>query len=233
MVFQHIFKRVEKKYLLNREQYEAVVKKINKYMSVDKYGETTICNIYFDSDDDRLIRLSIDKPVYKEKLRLRSYGLVQKDSDTVFFEIKKKYKGTVYKRRISLPLKEAEEYIETGKFSDNANSQIAKEIDYMVKFWKIKPKIFLAYERTAWYSTEDANLRITFDTNIRSRYHDVSLRKGSEGTLIIPKDCYIMEVKIPNATPLWLSELLSENSIFSQSFSKYGTAFTNTILKGD
>ncbi|MBQ4568674.1 MAG: polyphosphate polymerase domain-containing protein [Ruminococcus sp.] len=219
--------------MLNADQYDAIINGIFKHMSIDKYGETTICNIYFDSSDNKLINLSIDKPIYKEKLRLRSYGEPKSEDDTVFFEIKKKYKGTVYKRRIPLSLKQARSYIETGEFPTDINSQIAKEIDYMVKFWDIRPKIFLAYERTAWRSTEDPGLRITFDKNIRYRYENVSFENGTNGTLVIPPNTYVMEIKIPNATPLWLSALLSNNNIFSHSFSKYGTAYINSVLKGD
>ena len=232
MAFQFIFKRVEKKYILNKSQYELVIDAIKEYMAIDKHGETAICNLYFDSSTDKLIQLSIEKPVYKEKLRLRSYGLPQSDDSTVFFEIKKKYKGIVYKRRISLSLKDAEDYIATGRFPKDINNQVAKEIDYMVKFHQLSPRVFLAYDRTAWFSKEDKNLRITFDKNIRSRYEDVNLRSTDKGTLLLPDDTYIMEIKIPGATPLWLSRLLSDSNIFSESFSKYGNVYKNTI-KGD
>ncbi len=233
MAFTYIFKRVEKKYILDSQQYSAVLEGIKEHMQIDKYGETTICNIYFDDEGDNLIQTSIDKPVYKEKLRLRSYGLPTGDDSTVFLEIKKKYKGTVYKRRISMTLKEAEEYIETGVLPCRIGGNIPKEIDYMVNFYGLSPRVFIAYDRTAYYSKEDKKLRITFDKNIRSRYSDVTFRRGDKGEMLLPEGTYIMEIKIPNATPLWLTRLLSENSVFSQSFSKYGRIYTNTFLKGE
>ena len=100
-----IFNRVEKKYLLNEEQYHNLIILINEYMDHDKFYKSTICNIYFDTDDYELVRTSIEKPIYKEKLRLRSYNVPSLD-DEVFFEIKKKYNSIVNKRRITLSLKD-------------------------------------------------------------------------------------------------------------------------------
>lgn len=233
MSFQYIFKRVEKKYLLSESQYQAVLAGIAEHMSPDKYGECTICNIYFDTQDSRLIQISIDKPVYKEKLRLRSYGLPKLPEDTVFLEIKKKYKGIVYKRRMAMTYKDAKEYINTGKLPDNIRGNIPREIDYMMHYWGLSPKLFLAYERTAYFCPDNPHLRITFDKNIRSRYDDISFEHGDKGEVLLPENTYIMEIKIPNAAPLWLAHLLSQNQIFSQSFSKYGTVYTNTFTKGE
>lgn len=213
--------------MLNQNKYEKILEGILPHMEVDKYGETTICNLYFDTEDSRLIQISIDKPVYKEKLRLRSYSVPKDKNHTVFLEIKKKFKKTVYKRRISMSLAQAESYIETGKFPKDIKGNIPKEIDYMISYWNIKPKVFLAYDRTAYYSRENPELRITFDRNIRSRYTDLSLLCGDYGEPLLDEGTYIMEIKIPNAAPLWLARLLSENGVFSQSFSKYG----NTYIK--
>ena len=132
MAFTYIFKRVEKKYMLTQEQYDYLVKAIEPYMHVDNYGETEIRNIYFDNRDDELIETSLAKPTYKEKLRLRSYGTPKADS-TVFFEIKKKYKGVVYKRRISMELQEAYDYIETGKLPEHLVGNIPVEIEMLVE----------------------------------------------------------------------------------------------------
>ncbi len=233
MTYQYIFKRIEKKYVLTQEQYQKILAGILPYMKEDKYKETTICNIYFDTDDSRLIQISIDKPIYKEKLRLRSYCVPQDKNHTVFFEIKKKFKKTVYKRRISMSLSEAEAYIETGVMPEKVKGNIPKEIDYMISCWKLKPKIFLAYDRTAYHSKENPDLRITFDRNIRSRYNDLSLLSGDYGEPLMSAGTYIMEIKIPNAAPLWLAHLLSENGIFSQSFSKYGNIYIKHILEGN
>lgn len=233
MGFQYVFKRVEKKYILNEEQYQNMLAGIAEYMCLDKYGESTICNIYFDTEDSRLIQISIDKPVYKEKLRLRSYGLPKSPEDTVFLEIKKKYKGTVYKRRMALTYADAKEYISTGNLPDKLRGNIPREIDYMMHYWDISPKLFLAYERTAYFCPDNPHLRITFDKNIRSRYENISFEHGDEGKKLLPDNTYVMEIKIPNAAPLWLAHLLSDNKIFSQSFSKYGTVYSNNISEGD
>lgn len=121
----NIFKRHELKYLITAEQREYIEKAICEYMMPDEYGESTICNIYYDTDNYRLIRRSIEKPMYKEKLRLRSYGK-SADDKTVFLELKKKYDGVVYKRRISLPCKDAVDFME-GKADLKEDTQIGRE----------------------------------------------------------------------------------------------------------
>jgi SPX domain protein involved in polyphosphate accumulation len=167
---------VEKKYLLTKEQYNQLLNRIEPFMLRDKYGLHTICNIYYDTDNYDLIRISSERPIYKEKLRLRSYG-IPSEEDTVFLEIKKKYKGTVYKRRISLRLKDAVNYLEHG-IKPCCDNQILHEIDYFIDYYKPSGKVFIAYDRTAFYGREDASIRITFDQNIRSRTYDLDLSKG-------------------------------------------------------
>lgn len=230
MAFTYIFKRVEKKYLLTKEQYEYLVKAIAPYMQIDQYGETCIRNIYFDNSDDELIETSLRKPAYKEKLRLRSYGTPERGT-TVFFEIKKKYRGIVYKRRVSMTLDEAYTYIETGRLPTHLEGNIPVEIDYMMNRYRLAPKAFISYKRVAYAGIDDPELRITFDRDITSRYDDVRLESESEGHKILPEDAYLMEIKIPGAMPLWLAHVLSEKNIFPHSFSKFGTAHIQQKIK--
>ena len=230
MAFTYIFKRVEKKYMLTKEQYESLIEAITPYMEIDKYGETEIRNIYFDNADDELIETSLKKPTYKEKLRLRSYGIPENDS-TVFFEIKKKYRGIVYKRRISMTLSEAYEYIESGKLPSHLEGNIPVEIDYMMHRYCLSPKAFISYRRVAWAGKDNPDLRITFDRDITSRYDDTRLESQSDGHKVLDKDTYLMEIKIPGAMPLWLAHALSERGIFSHSFSKFGTAHVQQKIK--
>ena len=230
MAYTYIFRRVEKKYMLNQEQYEYMLKAIAPYMSIDKFGDTEIRNIYFDNNDDELIETSLKKPVYKEKLRLRSYGAPGPDS-TVFFEIKKKHRGIVYKRRISMKLKEAYDYIESGDLPEHLVGNIPAEIDYMIKRYRLYPKAFISYKRTAYAGNNDPELRITFDRDIMSRYDDIRLESLAEGERVLPEKTYLMEIKIPGAMPLWLAHVLSEKSIFPHSFSKFGTAHIQNKLK--
>ncbi len=223
MAFTYIFKRVEKKYLLTREQYDYLVETIRPYMHVDSYGETEIRNIYFDNNDDELIETSLRKPAYKEKLRLRSYGTPNSDS-TVFFEIKKKYRGIVYKRRVSMKLSEAYRYINGGSLPEHLSGNIPAEIDYMVRRYRLAPKAFISYKRVAWTCDSDPDLRITFDRDITSRYGDTGLESDAAGHKVLDPDNVLMEIKIPGAMPLWLAHVLSEKNIFPHSFSKFGTA---------
>ena len=230
MAFTYIFKRVEKKYMLTREQYEYLINAISPYMAPDQYGETEIRNIYFDNADNELIETSLLKPTYKEKLRLRSYGVPKMDS-TVFFEIKKKYRGIVYKRRISMKLKEAYAYIDGGKLPESIEGNIPTEIDYMMNRYSLTPKAFISYKRVAWTCESDPDLRITFDRDITSRYDDTRLESTADGHKILPKDTVLMEIKIPGAMPLWLAHILSEKNIFPHSFSKIGTAHVQNQIK--
>lgn len=224
-----VFKRVEKKYLLSEDLYQKLFEKINNYITVDTYDFSTICNIYFDTDDYLLVNRSIEKPIYKEKVRLRSYGIPKKNSK-VFLEIKKKYKGVVGKRRVSAPLKEFYKYFDTGKYP-NVDTQIMNEIDYCFKFYNLKPKVFLAYDRYSYKGKDDSNFRITFDKNIRSRTDNLYLENGDNGMLLLDKNCYIMEVKTLGAYPLWFAQILSELNIYPTSFSKYGNVYKKQIFK--
>lgn len=223
------FQRVEKKYMITKEQYEAFTKTLLAYMHPDEYGKHTISNLYFDTPDDVLVRRSIEKPHYKEKLRLRSYGIPDQNSK-VFLEIKKKYDGIVYKRRIAMTLQEADAYIEKH-VKPEKQGQIFQEIDYFMNFYQgLAPKLYLAYDRIAWAGNEDDSLRITFDTNIRSRWEDLYLEHGDYGTKLLDEKLYLMEIKVPGAFPLWMSALLNALNIYPVSFSKYGSIYQKRIL---
>ena len=223
-----VFERVEKKYLLTREKYNLLLEAIEPYMSADSYGKHTIGNVYYDTETYELTSRSIEGPKYKEKFRIRSYG-IPKEQDKVFLEIKKKYKGVVYKRRVSMTLKEAEEYLEKG-IKPKMQGQILKEIDYFISFYKPVPKVYLAYDRVAYFGKQDKEVRITFDHNIRSRQENMSLSEGDYGPPLLDDYHYLMEVKVPGAMPLWLSRLLCELEIYPTSFSKYGNVYKQFIL---
>ncbi len=224
---QEVFKRVEKKYLLSSEQYNELKKLLKDEMILDQYGKHTICNTYFDTDTYQLIRTSIEKPVYKEKLRLRSYGIPTENSK-VFIELKKKYKGVVYKRRQEMTLRQANSYFSAG--IRPAQSQILREIDWFLAFYNPVPKVNIFYDRLAYYHKEEKDLRITFDTNILCRDYALDLRKGAWGSAILPENKYLMEIKIPGAIPIWLSKKLTELEIYHTSFSKYGNWYKNYYM---
>lgn len=199
-------------------------------MTEDNYGLHTICSIYFDTDDNRLIRNSIEKPLYKEKLRLRSYGVPTNDDFEVFLELKKKYKGIVYKRRQALTLSAAKGYIQNDLLP--ADSQIFREIDYFRSYYSAYPKIFIAYDRIAMAGNSDTNLRMTFDFRIRCRRNDLDLQVGDHGTELLSSGSVLMEIKIPGAMPIWLCSALSQLKLYPVSFSKYGQFYIKE-LKGE
>ncbi len=222
--FQETFKRYETKYILTEYQYKLLRQRLQGHMCVDSYGKSTISNIYFDTPDSLLIRTSLEKPVYKEKLRLRSYG-VPNYGDTTFIELKKKYDGIVYKRRESMELAQAENYL-YGLKPAPQSTQILREIDWFLHYYKnIIPAMYISYDRIAMYGMEDKNLRLTFDTNILWRTEDLHLQSGVWGTPLLKRCEYLMEIKIPSAMPLWFSHILDELRIYPVSFSKYGKAY--------
>lgn len=229
MTYQSVFKRYELKYLLTREQKQLLLNVIEPYMVLDQYGRTTIRNIYLDTDNYRLIRRSIERPVYKEKLRLRSYCQATPDSP-VFVELKKKYQEVVYKRRLSMSEKQAMDWI-NGRASIDTGSQIGAELDYFRQYYEtLHPTVFLSYEREAYYCRSGSDFRVTFDDTILCRQEALSLEEGVWGTPLLPDGYVLLELKTAGGIPLWMTRFLTQSHIYKTSFSKYGTAYTNLIL---
>lgn len=224
MAYQMTFKRYELKYLMDRQQKENILQSMEEHMKLDRYGRTTIRNIYFDTDTYRLIRRSLEKPAYKEKLRVRSYCQAE-GSDSVFVELKKKYKHVVYKRRLVCPEAEVMECFCNGKPLPD-DSQIGREIRYFWEYYQtLHPVVFLSYEREAYYALDGSNFRVTFDENILYRENDLSLGSAIYGTSILEEGQTLMEIKTSGGIPLWMSEALTGNHLYRTSFSKYGTAY--------
>lgn len=222
------FKRYELKYLLDRKQYEQIMCEMIRRVQPDRFAHSQIMNIYFDTPSHRIIRDSIEKPVYKEKLRLRSYGVPGEDSK-VFIELKKKYKSVVYKRRLETTEKEAMDYLIKGKELPE-NCQIGREIDYFMHVYKdLKPSVVISYARDSYKGIQDEELRITFDYNILWQNDDLTLLREPWGHSVIPENQVLMEIKTARGFPLWLSHLLTKNNAYKTSFSKYGAVYSQMI----
>ncbi len=226
--FKDVFERIETKFLLDDMQYTELMKRLENIAAIDSYGKTSILNIYFDTPDYKLIEKSLEKPVYKEKLRLRTYGIAN-DETNAFIEIKKKYKGVVYKRRISMPYAKAVDYLVNGKEIEK-RSQISDEIDYFLQFYKgIRPAMAISYDRIAMAGIHDPELRITFDTNIRWRTDKLSLTEGNVGKDILLPGQHLMELKIAGAMSVEMARILDELNIRQTSFSKYGRGYQDLM----
>ena len=229
MIYQTVFKRYELKYMMTVEQKKEILKAMKPHMEIDKHSRTTIRNLYFDTDTYLLIRRSIEKPKYKEKLRIRSYEKATPNS-VVFVELKKKYKSIVYKRRISLPYHEAMEWV-MRKQHCHKYTQISDEVDYFINYYdNLHPTVFLSYEREAFYDKDKTDFRVTFDDTILVRQTSLSLESEVFGTPILPEGMVLMEGKCSGSIPLWMTEVLSREKIYKTSFSKYGTAYKNLIF---
>lgn len=227
---QMIFQRYELKYLMSFRQRQAVLDAMAPYMVPDEYSHSSIRNLYLDTPDYRLIRRSLERPVYKEKLRVRSYGRAG-EQDPVFVELKKKYCSVVYKRRISIPQDQAQVCL-NGK-RPWPNSQIGRELAYTMDFYKdLRPAVFLSYERDAYHGILDPDFRVTFDTEIRYRQKELTLDSDTWGTYILDPGQVLMELKVAGGLPIWMAHVLSRQGIFKASFSKYGAAYQNILLTG-
>ncbi|THF75265.1 polyphosphate polymerase domain-containing protein [Cohnella fermenti] len=230
-----VFNRHENKYLMSHAQYEAFYQALLQYMEKDEYNKNefySISNLYFDTEHDTMIRTSLMKPKYKEKLRLRAYGVPNEDSK-VYLEIKKKVNGLVNKRRTALKLNEAYDFVRTKatpELKNYMNKQVLGEIDYILRMYEdLRPKLYLSYDRKALFDKASRDLRITFDTNIRCRRYDLKLEQGDYGEQLLEPGQWLMEVKAEKTVPLWLSKLLSEHGLYRTSFSKYGNEYKKMI----
>ncbi|MEE0023780.1 polyphosphate polymerase domain-containing protein [Ruminococcus sp.] len=228
------FARKELKFLLTAEQFQAIRSLLDRYMQPDPFcvdgKEYGIYNVYYDTPDDYMIRESLSKPYYKEKLRLRSYLSPAQPGDTVFLEIKKKIGGIVNKRRVTMTLEEAEAYMQHGIRPDFGGKyiqeQVMDEIDMLcARYAPLLPKEYISYQRAAFFGKDNPDFRLTFDRALTGRRSEVTLSQQSYGDLLIPEDCRLMEVKIAESMPMWLAEELAAFQIYKTSFSKYGRAY--------
>lgn len=231
-----VFNRYENKYFLSEALLDRVLMEVEQHMVPDKFNKDrntySISNIYFDTPDDYLIRTSLSKPKYKEKLRLRAYGVPDKD-DFAFLEMKRKFNGLVNKRRTKIQLQEGYRFVTGGgicNLREGMNPQVVREISCMVRrYGDLDPKVMIAYDRLAYFEKGNPDLRISFDTNIRSRRYNLRLEAGNHGALLIPNGIWLMEIKTASAAPLWLTSLLAREDIYKRSFSKYGYEYQNRM----
>ena len=225
-----VFERHEKKYLITSSQWNEVLQELEPYMQMDDYGKHLISNVYYDTKNWYLIRHSMSKPVYKEKIRLRSYG-VPIETERVYLEIKKKFDGVVYKRRTGMRLKDAERFLGHQLFLESTqNKQMIHEFESVLAFYPdLKPAMYISYERLAYFGKQDKSVRITFDQTILYRTSDLSLAAGSYGTPLLPRDHVLMEIKICGAMPVWLARILSEKQIYPAKFSKYANGYQDYL----
>ena len=225
-----VMRRYELKYIISKEQTEYLIEALKGHMMVDEYGKTSIASLYYDTPDYRLIRTSIEKPPFKEKIRLRSYGLVKNDEDKVFLELKRKYEGIVYKRRVVTTIPAVKAFF-NGEGEICADGQIAREISYFRDYYKnLVPACLIIYDRTA-YKEPHGNVRLTIDGNPRYRIEKLDLKTSMEGISLLKEGYNILEIKVLEAMPLWLVKILDEGKIRKGTFSKYGEAYKQQANK--
>lgn len=231
--FKDKFQRFETKYVISKETLVDLLTEFEMHLQEDEHAYSTIGNLYYDTPTYQMIRESLEKPYFKEKLRVRTYEAQPTEESQVFLEIKKKVRKIVYKRRISTDLLRAEQYL-AGESLVMEDSQIKDEIDWLCeRYGGVRPMMYIYYNRYSMKGIEDANVRITIDHDVTYRNHDLSLLEGRHGLPLLPDNHVIMEIKVPGAYPLWLSEILDRHQVYPKSFSKYGVAYKKvTDFKG-
>ena len=223
-----VMKRFELKYLLTAEQTEFLKERLKGHMELDQYGRTSIASLYYDTPSFRLIRTSMEKPAFKEKIRLRSYGLATEESP-VYLELKRKAYGIVYKRRVQSTIPKVEKFF-AGSGDICAGGQINREIVYFRDYYRdLSPACLIIYDREAYFEP-GGDLRLTIDHNPRYRLDELNLTTSMEGILLKDPGVTILEIKVQQAVPLWLSRILDEGCIRKNSFSKYGEAFRQKLM---
>ena len=224
------FARTELKYMLTKKQYEHLKEKAGERIVPALYSDSRVLSVYYDTEDQLLIRRSLEKPEYKEKLRIRVYDRINEDG-RVFVELKKKCDGIVYKRRTGASYEELKEKgFSTCAYEDE---QVGKEIRWFEgNYEDLKPKVLIGVHRLSYTGEEDPDLRITFDEDVTYRQDDLDLSKGAYGQPLLPEGIVLMEVKTDNAMPLWLARILSELGIYPNSFSKYGAVYEKCLAGG-
>ena len=224
-----VFERYEKKYLLNETQRLEIMESLGDRMQQDTYGLHTICSLYYDTEDFAIIRRCLEKPGYREKLRLRSYGIPTSES-VVYLEQKKKLGQITYKRRMPITLSEAEAYFNDSVLPTE-QGQIFREISWFASQRTLGAKLLVSYDRIALFGREDNNFRVTFDTGIRWRREELSLRLGDAGVPLLDSGACLMEVKTLDALPLWFARILTGFKLYPTSFSKYGTIYQEHLAR--
>lgn len=230
-----VFNRYENKYIVHEKILGELLDRLSEYMDADAYNKCgkayTITNLYYDTPNNHLIRTSLSKPKYKEKLRLRAYG-VPDAYGKVYLEIKKKVNGLTNKRRSAMILSEAYQFLETGVLPEKKqyqNRQVLSEVKYMLEMHELRPALYLAYDRIAYFGIGQRDLRISFDQKIRTRRYDLKLEPGDYGKPLLDNGQWLMEVKAAHSLPIWLCHLLSIYKIYPTSFSKYGVEYQQTL----
>ena len=220
-----IFSRNEKKYIISQEQSEKLKIRIAEFMKPDKYSTYWVQNLFYDTENWDMIHTSMDKPYYKEKMRLRCYGSIV-ETDRVFLELKKKYSGVVYKRRVPLTPTNVMA-MSIGENLRQSNSQISKELEYHIERTGVTEKFYLGYHRQAFAGITEGDLRLTIDSDIRYRLDNLDFAQLINRGTALDSNIFLLEIKTTSNIPLWLTKMLGELGIYSTPFSKYAACFTH------
>ncbi len=220
--------RRELKYLLPWEQYQEVVNYLTAYLTPDEHhdGSYTVTSLYFDTADYKAYRDKIDGQRYRRKLRMRIYGKETTSADApCFVEIKQRLNKTISKRRLLLPYETAtalETYENLLGDANPGDRAVLEEVIYLRDVFQLQPACVVSYQRLAFNGGPyEPDLRVTFDTKLKGRIHELSLSSPAENHYFAPPDWCIMEVKVNERVPYWLTKMIATYGISLRRISKY------------
>lgn len=235
---KEVFNRYELKYIVNKALYKELLQALQGHVFMDKHGDQDgyymVMNLYYDTADHLFFNETVNRQQFRQKLRLRGYNHINRDSN-VFLEIKKKYRGVVYKRRTLLKLPEAYAFLadtlskKDYSLYDASNTQILGEVDFLKQFYQLEPKVIVSYDRQAFQGIHEEDLRVTFDRNLLKRETDLRIESRSDGELFMDPSLYVLEVKVNDRIPLWLSHILNDFQCWRQGYSKYTSSYNSDL----
>jgi len=189
-------------------------------------GSYPIWSRYYDTYDLRCYWEKIDGIKFRRKLRIRHYGPPGTlSADTpVWVEIKQRVNRVTQKRRARLGYGQAV-VLCAGHDIDGcepADETVVDEVQRLVGEWDLRPSTAIGYTRDAFVGREeDAGLRVTFDARIRARDRDLDLSVDGENRFVVHPDLTVLEVKVNERVPYWLTELIARNNLQLVRMSKY------------
>ena len=229
------FKRIEKKYIVDKEDLDRLLEDLREYLVEDDFPNSSITNIYFDTEDFQVIRDSIAKKNEREKIRMRTYATDPKPSSQVFLELKKKdAQGIGHKFRLATNLGDIQIFMGNGDtvHVPSENKQLVDELSQLRdKYQGLDARMYIFYNRFSLKEKHtikkqpQTKIRITIDQNLTYRDYDVDILSGVYGNKLVGEGKVVMEIKTPGEQPLWLKTILEKHGIEPKSFSKYGTAY--------
>jgi SPX domain protein involved in polyphosphate accumulation len=217
--------------MLSIQQAQEFRQSLLRYLAPDENGDKGgtygVASLYFDSPDLRCYWEKINGIRFRRKLRIRRYqtGVSLTQDSPVFVEVKQRLNRVTQKRRLCLPFRDALDFClrRHARQCINSENPVEAEILSMCYWYDLRPASVVMYNRQALVGSDlDIGLRVTFDRDLRYRTHDLDLaNQDVAGYFLFPPDRVIMEIKVNERAPYWLTELAAKHNLNLVRVSKY------------